>query len=113
LSLAEEYFDAAHSQGTTTALGWKEAEMEEYYKLVATGLGCLEVVLKVCYDTRGLRIDMLTGTRIGDYNHAERRWCGYSMRGFYSKRRKMIMRQRQLLAKGYVFLLFSCTLHHH
>ncbi|KAK2764903.1 hypothetical protein FQN54_008600 [Arachnomyces sp. PD_36] len=46
LSLAEEYFDAAHSQGTGTALGWKEADMEEYYKLVATGLGCLEAVLK-------------------------------------------------------------------
>jgi hypothetical protein len=48
LSLADEYLNAAHSHGTTTSLGTSEADVEEYYKLVATGLGCLEAVLKVC-----------------------------------------------------------------
>ncbi|KAL2217140.1 cohesin loading factor-domain-containing protein [Thermoascus aurantiacus ATCC 26904] len=46
LALADEYFNAAHSKGTMVALQRREMEMEEYYKLVATGLGCLEAVLK-------------------------------------------------------------------
>jgi hypothetical protein len=47
LSLADEYLNAAHRQGTQTALISHPADVEEYYKLVATGLGCLEAVLKV------------------------------------------------------------------
>lgn len=47
LSLADEYLSAAHSQGTMVALERREMELGEYYKLVATGLGCLEAVLKV------------------------------------------------------------------
>ncbi|PGH04713.1 hypothetical protein GX51_03380 [Blastomyces parvus] len=46
LSLADEYIDAAHSQGTALAVAREEAETDEYYKLIATGLACLEVVLK-------------------------------------------------------------------
>ncbi|KAJ5139265.1 uncharacterized protein N7515_004113 [Penicillium bovifimosum] len=46
LSLADEYLNAAHSRGTTTSLAGRESDVEEYYKLVATGLGCLEAVLK-------------------------------------------------------------------
>lgn len=53
LSLADEYFKAAHSQGTMVALQKREIEIEEYYKLVATGLGCLEAVLKVCSSDSG------------------------------------------------------------
>ena len=49
LSLADEYLDAAHSHGTRVALSRRESDLEEYYKLVATGLGCLEAVLKVSY----------------------------------------------------------------
>lgn len=48
LSLADEYLNAAHRHGTKMALATSEADVEEYYKLVATGLGCLEAVLKVC-----------------------------------------------------------------
>lgn len=47
LSLADEYLNAAHLHGTQTALLSNEADTETYYKLVATGLGCLEAVLKV------------------------------------------------------------------
>lgn len=47
LSLAEDYFAAAHGQGSMVALARREVEMEKYYKLIATGLGCLEAVLKV------------------------------------------------------------------
>lgn len=47
LSLADEYLNAAHVRGTTTSLTANETDVEEYYKLVATGLGCLEAVLKV------------------------------------------------------------------
>jgi hypothetical protein len=47
LSLADEYLNAAHARGTSTSLAAREADVEEYYKLVATGLGCLEAVLKV------------------------------------------------------------------
>ncbi|KAL2389454.1 hypothetical protein RJ035_002252 [Blastomyces gilchristii] len=46
LSLADEYIDAAHSQGTALAVAREEAETDEYYKLIATGLACLEAVLK-------------------------------------------------------------------
>ncbi|KAM0101087.1 hypothetical protein ACP6JE_004243 [Aspergillus fumigatus] len=46
LSLADEYLKAAYGQGTMVALSRREMEIEEYYKLVATGLGCLEAVLK-------------------------------------------------------------------
>lgn len=47
LAMADEYLNAAHSHGTTVALLRREMELEEYYRLVATGLGCLEAVLKV------------------------------------------------------------------
>ncbi|PIG87211.1 hypothetical protein AARAC_004200, partial [Aspergillus arachidicola] len=46
LAMADEYLNAAHSNGTMVALLKQELEVEEYYKLVATGLGCLEAVLK-------------------------------------------------------------------
>ncbi|KAL5334781.1 cohesin loading factor-domain-containing protein [Aspergillus crustosus] len=46
LAMADEYLDAAHSHGTTVALLRREIELEEYYRLVATGLRCLEAVLK-------------------------------------------------------------------
>ncbi|OJJ43782.1 hypothetical protein ASPZODRAFT_135808 [Penicilliopsis zonata CBS 506.65] len=46
LSLADEYLSTAHSQGTIVALSNHEQRIEEYHKLVATGLGCLEAVLK-------------------------------------------------------------------
>jgi hypothetical protein len=47
LSLADEYLNAAHRHGTKMALATRHEDVEEYYKLVATGLGCLEAVLKV------------------------------------------------------------------
>lgn len=46
ISLADEYFTAAYACGSVTALAQQEAEVHTYYKLVATGLGCLEAVLK-------------------------------------------------------------------
>ncbi|EEH22187.2 hypothetical protein PABG_04398 [Paracoccidioides brasiliensis Pb03] len=46
LSLADEYIDAAHSQGTALAVERNEVETDEYYKLIATGLACLNAVLK-------------------------------------------------------------------
>ncbi|KAL4918024.1 cohesin loading factor-domain-containing protein [Aspergillus aurantiobrunneus] len=46
LAMADEYLNSAHSHGTTVALLSREMGLEEYYRLVATGLGCLEAVLK-------------------------------------------------------------------
>ncbi|KMU76950.1 hypothetical protein CISG_05992 [Coccidioides immitis RMSCC 3703] len=46
LSLADEYFDAAHSQGTILAASRQEADIEQYHKLIATGLCCIEAVLR-------------------------------------------------------------------
>ncbi|KAJ5313724.1 uncharacterized protein N7443_000608 [Penicillium atrosanguineum] len=46
LSLADEYLNAAHRHGTKMALATRQGDIEGYYKLVATGLGCLEAVLK-------------------------------------------------------------------
>ena len=47
LSLAEDYFVAAHGDGSLMAFGRRDADMQTYYKLIATGLGCLEAVLTV------------------------------------------------------------------
>ena len=46
LSLAEEYFAAAYGYGSMANIARRETEMESYYKMMATGLGCLEAVLK-------------------------------------------------------------------
>lgn len=47
LSLAEEYFAAAHGGESLDAIYRGEMESQAYYKLIATGLGCLEALLKV------------------------------------------------------------------
>ena len=46
LSLAEEYFAAAYGYGSIADIARRETEMRSYYKMMATGLGCLEAVLK-------------------------------------------------------------------
>ncbi|RFU26883.1 hypothetical protein B7463_g9443, partial [Scytalidium lignicola] len=46
ISLAEEYFDSAHDIGPSVALSMEQWNVAEYQKLIATGLGCLETVLK-------------------------------------------------------------------
>lgn len=47
LALADEYLNAAHSKGTVIALSNNELDLKEYYKLVATGLGCLQAAQTV------------------------------------------------------------------
>jgi hypothetical protein len=46
LSLADEYLATAHGHGMLVALAKREASADQYYKLVATALGCLESILK-------------------------------------------------------------------
>src|SRR3984957_2893960 len=46
LSLADEYLAAAHGHGMLVALAKREASADQYYKLVATALGCIESILK-------------------------------------------------------------------
>lgn len=46
LSLADEYLAAAHGHGMLVALAKREASPDQYYKLVATALGCIESVLQ-------------------------------------------------------------------
>ena len=48
LSMADEYFAAAYGRGSIADIIRREAETQEYYKLIATGLGCLEALLKHC-----------------------------------------------------------------
>ncbi|RHZ45777.1 uncharacterized protein CDV56_103559 [Aspergillus thermomutatus] len=64
LSLADEYLKAAHGHGTMVALSRQEMDIEEYYKLVATGLGCLEAVLKVWVAA----VPIITIALIGGYS---------------------------------------------
>ncbi|KAH7117617.1 cohesin loading factor-domain-containing protein [Dendryphion nanum] len=45
LTAADEYINAAHSIGSVASKG-RETELQHYYKLMATGLGCMEAVLK-------------------------------------------------------------------
>lgn len=46
VSLAEEYFDAAHEFAPAAALSMTLTNVEIYDKLIATGLGCLDTALK-------------------------------------------------------------------
>lgn len=46
LSLAEEYFARAYGYGSMEDIARRGTEKESYYKMMATGLGCLEAVLK-------------------------------------------------------------------
>jgi Cohesin loading factor len=46
LALADEYLEAAHSSDMLAALAKGDAQLDEYYKLVSTALGCMETVLK-------------------------------------------------------------------
>ncbi|KAF2836898.1 hypothetical protein M501DRAFT_996019 [Patellaria atrata CBS 101060] len=46
LSLAEEYIAAAHSMAPAIALLQRQEEMDQYQELMATGLACMESVLK-------------------------------------------------------------------
>ena len=45
LSLAEEYFAAAYGYGSMADIARRDSEMQSYYQMMATGLGCLEAVL--------------------------------------------------------------------
>lgn len=46
ISLAEEFFDAAHGIAPSVALSMDGNSVNIYGKLIATGLGCLETALK-------------------------------------------------------------------
>ena len=46
ISLAEEYFDAAHKLAPSVSLSMTEPNVEAYEQLIATGLGCLDTALK-------------------------------------------------------------------
>ncbi|KAI9793368.1 MAG: hypothetical protein M1816_000260 [Peltula sp. TS41687] len=46
LALAEEYLQAAHKLGSITASQRRDVDLKRYYKLIATGLGCLECLLQ-------------------------------------------------------------------
>lgn len=47
ISMAEDYFAAAFGNGSAQELKKRETQTDVYYKLLATGLGCLEVALRV------------------------------------------------------------------
>lgn len=47
LALAEEYISNARSLSQLIVRTRQEAETQRYYKLLATGLGCIDSVLKV------------------------------------------------------------------
>jgi hypothetical protein len=46
LSAADEYIAAARSLGSVAAMTLKRADLDQYYKWMSTGLGCMEMVLK-------------------------------------------------------------------
>ena len=47
IDLAEEYFDIAYGRDPKTGLFRRHADRDYFCELIATGLGCLEVVLRV------------------------------------------------------------------
>lgn len=46
MSLAEEYFDAAHSLAPSVSVAMTATNVETYEKLISTGLSCLDTALK-------------------------------------------------------------------
>lgn len=46
LYAADEYINAAHGLGSVASMVHREADLQRYYKMMATGLGCMEAVLK-------------------------------------------------------------------
>jgi hypothetical protein len=46
LALAEEYFEAAHALAPSITFSMTQENVETYEQLIATGLGCLDTVLK-------------------------------------------------------------------
>ena len=46
LSLADQYIGEARSIGALVAYGQDGGNLERYYKLMSTGMGCLETILK-------------------------------------------------------------------
>ena len=46
VSLAEEYFTAAHNLAPSIAPSMADVEVDTYTNLIATGLGCLDAALK-------------------------------------------------------------------
>lgn len=46
IALAEEYFAAAHKLGPSVARAMVKDQVDEYQRLIATGLGCLEAAFK-------------------------------------------------------------------
>jgi len=48
ISMAEGYLAAAFGNGSVQQFKKRETQTDVYYKLIATGLGCLEVALRVC-----------------------------------------------------------------
>jgi hypothetical protein len=46
MSLAEEFFDAAHVIGPSVSLSRTDQSVQSYEKLIATGLACLDSALR-------------------------------------------------------------------
>jgi uncharacterized coiled-coil DUF342 family protein len=46
LSAADEYVTAARSLGPEIARFQRDADLQQYYKLMATAMGCMDAVLK-------------------------------------------------------------------
>ncbi|KAF2652830.1 hypothetical protein K491DRAFT_604160 [Lophiostoma macrostomum CBS 122681] len=46
LHAADEYINAAHAMGSIAALAQKNADLAQYHKLMSTGLGCMEAILR-------------------------------------------------------------------
>ena len=63
IDLAEEYFDAAYGNEAKGGTIRREADHEIFCKRVATGLGCLEIVLRVSYidSSKNARFSCLSG----------------------------------------------------
>lgn len=78
LSLAEEYFAAAHGSELLDAMYRGEMEMQAYYRLIATGLGCFEALLKVGNFISPLVGEIATGgltaRRTRSCNHIWKPW---------------------------------------
>lgn len=97
LSLADEYLNAAHARGTATTMATSETDIDEYYKLVATGLGCLEAVLKVGFMgfLAAASYTDLSG-RTGDCNPAKKPLFDFAMRVHCSRKQIMTLKPKRL-----------------
>ena len=94
LALAEEYLTTAFGQSSGAEVHEREKDIGLYYKLIATGLGCLDAVLRVLSSSIPWRA-MLNRASKEDCPQFWKPELDYDMLRYYFRRRRITWRQKK------------------